>query len=1153
MMAHRSDQAVASQAQAAPQPPNSPRRARRFLIGWTTALAALGVSTAALAVALWLMRFPIAEFFLNAALAERGAEADFDIVRLDLGRIVLRDVRFGAESAPDARIDVVEARWSWFGIAPRLRSVRVLAPELRMRLTPQGRVSLGALDRIRGAPGVRRFALPPIALTIEEGRAVIAAPFGDLNATFQGRGTLGADFAGAAQIERSTRAREHYALREGAADLLIVSRDGGLAFRLDVQAGELVWANSRTRDARVRLMGRAPLDLARYDLQATWRIGSFSAEDISAQGLAGALGLGGVAQENAINPEAWESQLRLNASSLTLLSNTFAQLRLDARAEGGEARGQATWTLGAERFDGLSLISEQPGASGAVTFDVETGDMRGEALLTLARARLNEAAQQRIRRAFPELGGTPVAPTFARAERSLDAAADRFDLTIPLALTRANNNSRLYVAAPAEAHAATGARLRLSPLREDAPALVLQWPGPALHGTVALELSGGGAPDASLLLDTADWAPRGPFEADGTLTLANWRADDASIAANELGISIFVAPGGGGRVELRGPAHISGPIGDGQMRDLAPDLDIAVLWKPGWRVVPNRGCLPTRIGGLDVAGFSFANGRLALCALGGALIAADASENLSGGFNIRQLALNGRMTGRAAQPARLTSASVTGRFSGRVGDVELAIEADAPRLSVDMGENRTLALVLGRLSANAHLSQDWRVVGAFESGTLTDPSLPGSVSTIEGEWSAEPVDGRAVIRISSGDALVTANQPSTEDERVLFQPMRLANVDAILREGRLEANGDIVLNEPEHLLAGFSAWHEMEEGVGGAQVVAPQIVFSERLQPYQITERARGVIENVRGPASAVADISWSRQEIDARGTLTLSGVSFATTTLPIVQDVRGVVAFDDLFALTTPPGQRVSVGVLNPGIAVRNGIVQFQLLPAQRINIEGAAFEFADGVLAMQPTTVTLGQSETRIVLTLADVDAASLIATLNIPDLAATGRLEGTFPLRLTARTAFVEHGVLRALPDGGLISYTGDAGENATGVTRIAFDALRGFRYDSLALTLDGDISGDVLTQIDFSGENTGRPVDLGPIAPVPGLGNISVVGVPFDFNVSIRAPFRRLAQTAASITDPGAILNRARQDEDVEVEVDAQTPAPAPVDQPGPGTR
>src|SRR5690606_19047996 len=200
---------------------------------------------------------------------------------------------------------------------------------------------------------------------------------------------------------------------------------------------------------------------------------------------------------------------------------------------------------------------------------------------------------------------------------------------------------RVEIAEPAQARAATGAVLRLAPLRSDAPALVVQSPELNLHGAVALELSGGGAPSAALLLDTLDWAPEAPFEADGTLTVDNWRADNASIAARVLGISIAVSPGGGGRVDLRGPAEITGPVGDGEVRDMVAALDVAVTWNSGWRVATNSGCLPVRLGGLDAAGLSFNNGAFALCPLEGALIAADASRNLSGGFSIEELALNG--------------------------------------------------------------------------------------------------------------------------------------------------------------------------------------------------------------------------------------------------------------------------------------------------------------------------------------------------------------------------------------------------------------------------------------------------------------------------------------------------------------------------------
>jgi hypothetical protein len=302
----------------------------------------------------------------------------------------------------------------------------------------------------------------------------------------------------------------------------------------------------------------------------------------------------------------------------------------------------------------------------------------------------------------------------------------------------------------------------------------------------------------------------------------------------------------------------------------------------------------------------------------------------------------------------------------------------------------------------------------------------------------------------------------------------------------------------------------------------------------------RGLVENARGPASVIADIDWARDHLAAYGSMRLDGLSLATSTIPVVEDVRGEILFDDFFLLTTPPGQFVTVGLVNPGVAVANGRVRFQLLTDQRVAIEQAEFDVASGTLAMTPATIKLGADETRFGLALRDVDAADLIADLNIPGLAVTGRVEGEFPLLLTRRSAFISNGVVRAR-EGGTIAYTGEAGDGATGAARVAFDALRNFRYDELALTLNGDLSGEVVSSIAFSGENSGQPVDLGPITSIPGIGRVTARGVPFDFNVTVTAPFRRLSRTVTSLTDPIAILENPTEDE-----------APPPVDQAAPPT-
>ncbi len=1107
------------------------------------ALGALGISLILLAGGLWFVRFSIASFMLGAALSERGADADFEFINLDLNGAALTNVRFGSETTPDATIPLVEMRWRWEGLSPRLHFLRVVRPRLHFRMDEAGRVSAGSLERLgSGAPGRRRPSIPAIELEILEGQALIDTPFGPLTANLQSSGTIGRDFSALGEIARTSRAGQAYALEAGTADLVIVSRDENIAFRINASANALTWHSARVAAPALRILGRAPLDLARYDVELTSRAASFHGDGVTAQAITAAIGFEGIARDTELAPETWAGEARGSAGEFSFDNNRVQHARFEGRIDGAEARGQGRWSLSGGRFDGLSLISEQPNANGVFRFELQGDEsFSGEARVVFAQSRLNETAQADLRAAFPDIADAPVGPTFAQAERALDAAADHFDLSIPVAMTATEDGFRLRIAAPAEARSSTGTRILLSPLRQDGPALVLQWPGPALSGAIALELSGGGAPTASLLLDTVDWTPGAPFEADGTLTLANWRAGSASIAANELGIGIVVQPQGGGRIDLRGPTHITGPLGDGEVRDLVATLDLGVQWGNGWRATPNSGCLPIRLGGIDAAGLSFANGDFSLCPLNGALIAADANENLSGGFSIRGLGLNGRMSGPEGQPARLSANNIVGRFRGRSGDFTLALEADAPRLSIQMTEERTLSINLQRITADAHIKDSWSIAGSFDAGSLTDPTLPGSISAIEGAWTAEPVDNKPVIRVSAGEALLTANRPATEADRPLFNPLRIIDANAVMSDGQITASGAIVLEERLRQLARFSAQHAIDEGAGSATVVAEQITFGPQLQPYEITEQARGMVEGVTGPISASAEITWTRDTLLGGAHVSLQGVSLATATIPIVNDVRGEIYFDDLWLLTTPPGQQITVGELNPGIAVTNGRVRFQLLPEERVSIERAEFDFASGTLAMSPTTITLGADETRFELTLRGVDAADLLRTLNVPDLTATGQIEGNFPLLLTRQSAFVQHGVLRATGEGGVISYTGQAGDSATGISRIAFDALRSFRYDALSLTIDGDLNGDVISSIDFSGQNSGRPIDLTPIASIPGVGRVTVSGVPFDFNVRVTAPFRRLAQTAATITDPGSLIDQGREEETQEpVDLDAPPP-------------
>ena len=116
-----------------------------------------------------------------------------------------------------------------------------------------------------------------------------------------------------------------------------------------------------------------------------------------------------------------------------------------------------------------------------------------------------------------------------------------------------------------------------------------------------------------------------------------------------------------------------------------------------------------------------------------------------------------------------------------------------------------------------------------------------------------------------------------------------------------------------------------------------------------------------------------------------------------------------------------------------------------------------------------------------------------------------------------------------------------DQSSGAAKLAFGALRAFRYDSLSLSLNGDIGGELVTEIAFQG------VNREPVKPIGGPAPISLVGIPFKFNVTVHAPFMALARTAAGFSDARGLLDQALPDVSVTatpLETPKETPPKAP---------
>jgi hypothetical protein len=259
---------------------------------------------------------------------------------------------------------------------------------------------------------------------------------------------------------------------------------------------------------------------------------------------------------------------------------------------------------------------------------------------------------------------------------------------------------------------------------------------------------------------------------------------------------------------------------------------------------------------------------------------------------------------------------------------------------------------------------------------------------------------------------------------------------------------------------------------------------------------------------------------------------------VPDIQNVSGVITFDDLLALTTPPGQEVTVGVLNPGVALHDGTVRYQLLAGGAVAIEAAHWGFAAGVLTLDPATLRFDAPTSTVMLRLSEVDAMEVVRTLSIKDITIDGKVQGQFPVVLSATAAVVTNGTIEAVGPGSL-AYTGAAGEDVGGLGQVAFDALRDFRFESLSAIINGDLAGDIDVDVQMSGLHPGKALDLSPIVHLPGGGRATAENVPFMFNVAIHAPFRQLVDTSQGILDPRRYVRTVKPSE-------APVPETPPVD-------
>ncbi|HET8612427.1 MAG TPA: YdbH domain-containing protein [Sphingomonas sp.] len=600
-----------------------------------------------------------------------------------------------------------------------------------------------------------------------------------------------------------------------------------------------------------------------------------------------------------------------------------------------------------------------------------------------------------------------------------------------------------------------------------------------------LAIGGGGLPALTATLHQ----PRAGEPLAGAARLQPYVAGAARLAMTPLRFAMTP----GGDTSFATVATIDGPIGSGRVEGLR--LPIAGRITSAGGLAIGEGCEDVGLGGFASGSIRLAAERVRLCG-----------------------AENGAIVARAPGGAlRFGASAADVRIAGRAGSSPLTLAAD--RIAVD-ARGLHAAGLSARLGAKeprtaldiAHL--DGRFVGG---------AIGGDFSGAAGHIGAVPLllsDASGTWRVAGGALTVkgglTVADARTDSPR--FHPLAGRGVTLTLENGRIDATG--ALHEPKTgaLVSDVTIRHDLASGAGSAVLDVPGLTFGKTLQPEMLTPLTLGVIANVEGAIAGQGRIDWDARGVTSTGDFHTDKMDLAAAFGP-VSGLAGTIHFSDLLGLVTPPHQEATVAEINPGVAVSNGVVHYQLVGNEQVKIEGARWPFAGGELTLDPTLLSFGKpSERHLTFRVNGLDAAAFVQQLAFPNISATGTFDGVLPMIFDQSGGRIENGFLKVRQGGGTLAYVGAVSQADLGTMgKMAFDALKAIRYQALTITLYGRLDGEIVSRVQFRGVHQATGDDS--------LVARAIRGLPFRFNITIRAPFRGLLSSARAFVDPAILLKSA----------------------------
>ncbi|MFQ6018470.1 MAG: YdbH domain-containing protein, partial [Kiloniellaceae bacterium] len=424
-----------------------------------------------------------------------------------------------------------------------------------------------------------------------------------------------------------------------------------------------------------------------------------------------------------------------------------------------------------------------------------------------------------------------------------------------------------------------------------------------------------------------------------------------------------------------------------------------------------------------------------------------------------------------------------GRDGGLSLSHALVVERGDRRASLRRGDGAPLTLQarLGRLRLDGAIASGAPYRGRVEMANarlvLGQPGI--AAERLSGTLRLGGVAGSMLAEFEAGALRQLGDAP-------LFAPLRVSGTLRLAGGGlAFTAEGSGPGGAGLLSLAGR---HRIDDGRGELRIALAPLGFEpDGLQPATIFPLL-GELRAVSGQAEAAARLAWAAGEPLGDASLTLSNLSFATAEVAI-EGLSLKLVLDRLWPPRSPPGQRLTIRRVDPGLPVDDVAVGFRIEPGDppRLVIEDGAVLISGGRVSVGDTLLDPAAGRHVVTLRVDGLNLEELFGLLDVAGLSGSGRLSGTIPITLRGKTVVIEDGRLDAVGPGVLRFRSDEAARLLGGggePVELMLRALADFHYDELSLAIEKTAFGETRLTLGLLGSN---PEVL--------------EGYPFRFNINI----------------------------------------------------